>query len=353
MQSTRLRVVRMVPGLDYGGVESRVALQAESIDRTRFDFRVCAFERPGAAKRRIENSGIRVDMLDCAPSIRNPRTTYRVFRYLRALRPDVLHSSVGNANFHGMAAGWLAGIPNRIAEEVGLSEPHPLTVRMLRFAYRRAHTVIGVSQTVCEHVRGLLRLHPARIRCVYNPVPPAFFKPIKRVRREADKPVRLLAVGRLVSEKNHLFLLDVLEELDRIGCKAQLRIAGEGPIRPLLEEQIATRGLEHRVQLLGYRSDVPDLLARADVFVLPSTKEGHANAVLEAMAFGIPVIVSAIPSNLEIFRESAIPLTSEQWAERCAELLTKKRDEFDRKCDNVQTAESYAAELATIYDVRY
>ena len=71
-------------------------------------------------------------------------------------------------------------------------------------------------------------------------------------------------------------------------------IVGEGPDRPRLEEEIEALGLSGRVRLAGERRDVPELLAAADVFVLPSASEGLPVSVLEAMAAGLPVIASRV-----------------------------------------------------------
>src|SRR5690242_14126551 len=100
MGASRPLVVRLIPVLDFGGVETNFVQQARTIDRSKYDFRVCTFWKHGEAARRIEASGIQVDVLDVHPSIRNPRATRTLLRYLRRVRPDVVHASIGEANFH-------------------------------------------------------------------------------------------------------------------------------------------------------------------------------------------------------------------------------------------------------------
>ena len=85
--------------------------------------------------------------------------------------------------------------------------------------------------------------------------------------------------------------------------KSALVIAGDGPSRGQLEAVIKELGIGERVRLLGERDDVPVILRALDVFVLPSLGEGISNAILEAMATGIPVIATRVGGNSELVRD--------------------------------------------------
>jgi glycosyltransferase involved in cell wall biosynthesis len=120
----------------------------------------------------------------------------------------------------------------------------------------------------------------------------------------APDELLLLSVGNLTPRKAHAVLLEALIQLDRRGenLRWRLAIAGEGPERLRLENTIREAGLAARVHLLGSRTDVPDLQAAADVFVLPSLWEGLPLAILEAMFGGNVVIasdISGIPEAIE------------------------------------------------------
>ena len=81
-------------------------------------------------------------------------------------------------------------------------------------------------------------------------------------------------------------------------------IAGKGPERDRLSKMIAEQGLAEKVALIGHEEDVRGFLGILDIFVLPSYSEGMSNAILEAMASGVPIVVSDIPPNLEIFEKA-------------------------------------------------
>ena len=82
--------------------------------------------------------------------------------------------------------------------------------------------------------------------------------------------------------------------------KLRLLIAGEGPLRGAVEDEVRTHGLEDWVTLLGERSDVPTVMRGLDVFVLPSRSEGISNTILEAMATGLPVIATNVGGSHEL-----------------------------------------------------
>jgi glycosyltransferase involved in cell wall biosynthesis len=111
----------------------------------------------------------------------------------------------------------------------------------------------------------------------------------------------LVAVGRLAEQKNYPFMITLVERLDDV----LLLIAGDGPLRKELDGKIVERGLGWKVRLLGSvaRSDVPDLLRAADVFLQTSKYEGQSNSVLEALHALLPVVAPDIPEYRETIAE--------------------------------------------------
>jgi glycosyltransferase involved in cell wall biosynthesis len=110
-------------------------------------------------------------------------------------------------------------------------------------------------------------------------------------------------VGRLTPSKALEDLLQASRELARDLPDASVVIEGDGPSRAALEALTAQWQLGATVRFIGYRTDVPDVLAALDVFVFPSLHEGHPNAVLEAIAAGVPVVATAIPGNDELVED--------------------------------------------------
>jgi glycosyltransferase involved in cell wall biosynthesis len=327
----KIRIVRLLPTLDFGGVESRAILQSELHDRAAFDLRVCTFHRDGAAAEAIRKLGVPVDVLGQDPAIRNPRATIALGRYLNRQRPDVLHSSIVEANFHALARPPSLGRTRLIVEEVG-SPAHRFMARLAFSAlYRRADRVVGVSRATCDYLTRVDRAPPGKVSLIYNCAAQRYFSDSEPVRqwstdrRRSGKPFRFLLVGRLVEVKNHATILRALARVRARHADVQLQLAGEGPLRPELEALTAELGLERNVQFLGFAPQVRQLLLDADVFLLPSHSEGCSISLVEAMASGLPALGSAVPGIAEVLGDLApewtLPPTDvDAWAERLTQV---------------------------------
>lgn len=108
----------------------------------------------------------------------------------------------------------------------------------------------------------------------------------------------MLSVGELNNNKNHRIVINAIKKMDNKRIKYV--IAGVGPLKEFLLNQIDELGLSQQVFLLGYRSDIPELLKCADIFVFPSYREGLSVSLMEAMASGVPVICSKIRGNVDL-----------------------------------------------------
>ena len=162
-------------------------------------------------------------------------------------------------------------------------------------------------------------------------------------------------VGTLTTPKNHQFLLPVFSEIRKARPDAVLLLAGEGPLRPQVEEQIRALGLDGSVRLLGNRRDVPDLLQAMDLFLFPSLHEGLPVSVVEAQAAGLPVLMSAAVTDEVCVTGARIARLSlneppERWAERALALAGLERiDTAGMVAENGFDLRRNAARLAELY----
>jgi glycosyltransferase involved in cell wall biosynthesis len=117
-----------------------------------------------------------------------------------------------------------------------------------------------------------------------------------------NDPVRLVFVGRLHAQKGLDVLLTAFKQLlsHHPQWHLHLQLLGDGPLREDLVALADDLGIASHVDFIGMTERVPEYLQQADIFVLPSRAEGHSNALLEAMACGLPVVVSDIPANLDV-----------------------------------------------------
>ncbi|MBT9778350.1 glycosyltransferase [Clostridium sp. MCC353] len=124
----------------------------------------------------------------------------------------------------------------------------------------------------------------------------------KRQLRESlklqDDKVVLVSAGELNDNKNHIMVLKALAKMPEIDC--YYLICGKGPLKEKLERYAADNGLREKVRFLGYRKDLSHILQIADIFVMPSKREGLSTAVMEAMVHGLPVVATDIRGNNEL-----------------------------------------------------
>ena len=233
--------------------------------------------------------------------IRHPFDTELVRQLCTSLTSegvDVVHSHEFAMGIFGTAVAGMLRRPHVITMHGNQTILDDLKHRvLLRWALRNSDATVAVSQATKAHMVKRLNVAPEAIHVIRNGVP------VRQGDRETTRDslgvdpghVLLLATGSLVERKGFHVLVQALALLCQgTGTMApwKLVIAGEGSFRSELQTRINALQLQERVQLLGYRSDIPNLQAAADIFVMPSLWEGLPLAVLEAMSVGNPVVAS-------------------------------------------------------------
>ncbi|MGC8524822.1 MAG: glycosyltransferase family 4 protein [Acidibrevibacterium sp.] len=266
---------------------------------------VCA-EGPHLADARAE--GFRILTVPMARSL-SPTAQWRAFRalyaLLRAEKPDLVHGHMPISGLLARFAARLAGVP-RIAYTCHgflFNQPGPLWRRGLALVLEwLGGRVTDIYFTVStEEAADAKRLRIARAPiAIGNGRDPARYHPDPaaraRVRCELGVPedrVVVIIISRLVRHKGHPELLSAM----RAVPEAELWVVGERLATDHgadLEPYFAASGLGARLRRLGYRADIPALLASADIFALPSHFEGLPMSVIEAMLCGLPVVATAI-----------------------------------------------------------
>ena len=254
----------------------------------------------------VRAEGLRVVALPMARSL-SPWAQWRAFRALLALmraeRPDLVHAHMPISGFLARLAARAAGVPHVAYTCHGFlfNQPGPRWRRALGLAVewlggRMTGTYLTVSTEEATDAR---RLRIARHAvAVGNGRDPARFRPDtqarQRVRATLDVPdgrVVIVIVSRLVRHKGHPELLDAMRALPG----AELWVVGERlPSDHGQDLEAVFAEAPPQVRRLGYRTDIPDLLAAADIFALPSHFEGLPMSVIEAMLTGLPVVATAI-----------------------------------------------------------
>src|SRR6266852_7645514 len=222
-------------------------------------------------------------------------------KQIRQDRLDLVHSHEFTMAVYGAAAGWAAGRPHVTTMHGNQIMTKALRRRIaLRWAFRSSAATIAVSGETRRYLDTALGLAPGVVQVILNGVPdrPGNPPPIRRELGAGPGELLVVAIGNLDTRKGHIFLLQALEQLRTAGLQTPWRVAiaggRGGDQREALETFAREHGFQDRLHLLAHREDIPNLLAAADVFAMPSLWEGLPLALLEAMLAGKAIVASRI-----------------------------------------------------------
>lgn len=240
---------------------------------------------------------------------KDPRAYLRLWRLLRALKPDVVHTrNLGTIDCLPIAAA--AGVPARIHGEHGWDvQDIDGTNRKYRWLRRATipftHRYVTVSRELAAWLSATIRIPGEKIVHIYNGVDANRFKPADS--RNASGAFVIGSVGRFAEVKDPLNLVEafilLMQRRPEFEGKVRLVMLGDGPLRPAAVSRLRQSGFDRYADLPGAQDDVADRLRELDVFVLPSRNEGISNTVLEAMATGLPVVATRAGGTPELVSE--------------------------------------------------
>ncbi|MES2839803.1 MAG: TIGR03088 family PEP-CTERM/XrtA system glycosyltransferase [Pseudomonadota bacterium] len=314
------RIVHIIYRFTTGGLENVVVQLINNLPHGEFRHTVVAVtDAEPLFVQRIERKDVDVICLNKPPG--QPFTLYpKTFRLLRRLKPDVVHTcNLAALEFMPMAA--LAGVPLRVHAEHGMDMgeintkgSRYLTLRKIYKPF--VHEFIAVSKPLQGYLQHKLGVAPAHVHLIPNGVDTHIFRPPHAQDPtppgfpfERDRHWVIGTVGRQVHIKNPLMLVDAFIGLAQSGVagteRLRLAMVGDGPLLGEIAERVRAAGLEDRAWLPGVRSDVADILRSLDCFVLPSLSEGTSCTLQEAMATGLPIVVTDVGGNAELLEHGA------------------------------------------------
>jgi len=300
----RLIILRVVIGLNQGGVQQGVLNLCRGLDPEKFQVISCAIENGGAISMEIEKAGTEVVVLGYK---RQPiKTITALIRLMRERNIDIVHASSYHPSLYARIAGIIAGVPVRISyEHVVFDNKRPFRVLLNRLLAPFTHAFTAVGKAVAMQVRQWYGYQPDKVHVVHNGVDVERFRPPVD-RAEAKKLLGLDSerlvismIARLDEEKGHRFFFEAVKALSK-SFDIQWLVVGTGRGEERIKSQAKEIGVVDQIQFLGLRRDVPEILAATDLYVFPTLQEGFPNALLEAMSAGCAVVASDFPGNLEV-----------------------------------------------------
>jgi glycosyltransferase involved in cell wall biosynthesis len=262
---------------------------------------------PGELGRRVLAEGL--PFLFLGRRRYDPRTLVDMLRIMRRYRVQVVHLQGFGSSAFGRIAARVLGIPSIVhvhADHRFESLGYPWFVRWMdRLLAPGTSQVLAVSDFARDFAIGQQGFPAERVEVLYNPVDLRHFRPASPAEREASRQALGLEpndrVAVCVTRFHPVKGIDVLVEAwAEIGARfpdARLLLVGEGPLRSELEDQVARTCRLGSVRFIGYRDDVREVLAAADLAVMPSRAEGFSVAALEILGSGLPLVATRVGGN--------------------------------------------------------
>jgi glycosyltransferase involved in cell wall biosynthesis len=288
-----IRVAHLIQYFAVGGLERMVERLAAASKRRGVDSVVIAYLGDGPVRAALEAAGVQTVLMSQGEGL-HPALTWQLTSFLRRERIDILHTHHLGPFLYGAPAAVLAR-----CRRVHTEHSHELYDRPRRRLVGAMMSPLADVVAVTPEISEFRRRFPGECRVIRNGVPLPDPDPQLRERGRAllgatDESFVVGCAARLSEEKDHAGLLDAFAELAVREPRAILACAGDGPLAEPLRARSAAAGLEDRVRWLGTLDDMPTFYAALDVCVLNSTREGLPLSLLEAMAFGVPIVATDV-----------------------------------------------------------
>jgi glycosyltransferase involved in cell wall biosynthesis len=322
----RIRILRVIARMNVGGPAHHVSILSGRLDPARYEtLLVCGRVGPGEAPADdlAARHGARLVTLDSLTPELNPlndlRATVALARMMRRFRPHIVHSHTAKAGFIARLAAVISLRPRpRIVHtyhghvlEANFGRAKSTTFRLLeRAAARVSDVLIGVSQVTVDDLVRLRVASAERFRVIplgldlepFRDLPslPDPRLPVRVAAGAGPDDVLFVWVARVTAIKRADVALEAVALARRAGAPVRLAVVGDGTLRPALEEQARSLGIDDSVVFLGFRRDIPAVVAAADAALLTSDMEGTPVALIEAGAGARPAVSTSVGGVREV-----------------------------------------------------
>jgi len=302
----RWQIVFLITGLAYGGAETQLVNLVTSLKKRGWEVRVVSMLSPQAFTEELKEAGIPILTLNMRRGVADPRAVFRLVKILREWKPDIVHSHMVHANLLARVVRIFCKIPVLISTAHSINEGGRWREVAYRLTDPLADLTTNVSRAAVERYIRVGAAPKNKIRFMPNGIDTTKFKPNKaagqRLRNELGVVNYFvwLAVGRFEEAKDYPNMLRAFSMIVSKKTDVVLLLVGQGSLMEEVKKIASELNLEDKVQFLGVRRDVPDLMNAADAYVMSSAWEGMPMVLLEAGACGLPVVATDVGGNSEV-----------------------------------------------------
>lgn len=344
-----IKIAYVLLHLGNGGTEAFVVNVIEGLDKTKYDVTIilASNEEHGFLEERMIKAGAKIYKTVYVSGIKNKIMHLKmVYRILKEKGPfHVIHSNIDLFNGLELAIAKKANIPIRISHSHNscsqntntilrkiIFKPYKFTMNKFIWKYSTIH--LGCSEEAMDYLYGRNWEKYKNSKVIFNGINLDKFKNTKISKIEYskkigidDKKINLLTIGRLVSQKNPMFILDIVYELSKIRDDFRFNWVGDGTMKEEIYKKVKVLNIEKYIKFFGSRKDVAEIIKCCDLFVLPSLFEGLGIVIIEAQVAGLDCFISnTIPKLANCGKCEFIPIDrgAKIWAEEINEYLCNK-----------------------------
>lgn len=297
-----IRIAQIVGSMNSGGVESMVMNYYRHIDRTKIQFDFIVLEgSTHIPDQEIKSLGGRIFIV---PSYKH------IFAYQKALNKlftenhyDIVHSHVNSLSVFPLSVAKKAGVKVRIAHSHSTTNKKEHLRNFIKnilrlFSKKYATHYFACSELAGRWLFGDKTFNKGQVTVINNAIELEKYKYNEQTRDSLRTQYVLTNqfvighIGRFMSQKNHTFLIDIFNEVQKRRSDARLLLIGDGPLYDEIVNKVHTLNLDDKIIFTGVKQNAYDYYNVMDVFVLPSLYEGLPVVGVEAQANGLPIVTS-------------------------------------------------------------
>jgi glycosyltransferase involved in cell wall biosynthesis len=299
VQLEQVKLLFLTASLNVGGTERVIARLCNTLDSRKYNMSVVSLRQGSGSLVELLPASIRVVNLGASSRI-DVQAVSKLVRLLQTEQVDIIYTFLFHAGLLGRIVGRLVHVPIILCSERNvISRDRSLRKLALRWTWRLADHFICPSEAVRDYLHRDCGADRGRISIIYNGVDLDEFPYVERHWDNLHDPV-VGCVANLEPKKGYDDWLEAADIMSRSLPRVRFKIIGDGIERDRLQALVRSKALSDRVELLGYRTDVAVQLARMHIYVQSSLYEGMPNAVIEAMATGLPVVATSVGGTPEL-----------------------------------------------------
>lgn len=293
MTQERIRLLYLITEYCVGGAEKAMVRIVSRLDKSKYDITVAALRRgDGRLLPELEKIGVRIEILGARGKYDVLRVAFRLYNLIKELKTQVLVCSLFHPMILGRFIGKISAIPVIVNWEHNENFGGSPRLLLNRITVSFSNKIICDSKRVGTELKKCLHIPDNLIAIV--PIGGIDLTRYRYQQRDVRPTIAVGSVGYLIEQKGYIYLIEaakmVLEEKNNVNFS----IVGDGSEFNNLQELIRDLSLSEKVKLLGFRSDIPNILPKWDIYVQPSLWEGLCITVVEAMASGLPVVATSV-----------------------------------------------------------